>query len=56
MLCFALIDPAPIAAQFAEPGAALSETTIYSFGFLFFWAMSALAAATTAWMLAPRQS
>lgn len=56
MLCFALIDPAPIAAQFAEPGTAFSDTTIYSFGFLFFWAVSAFAAAIAAWMLAPRQT
>jgi hypothetical protein len=56
MVCFALVDPAPIAAQFAVPGAGFSRTTVYSFGFLFFWAVSALAAATTAWMMAPRRS
>lgn len=56
MVCFALVDPAPVAAQFTVAGAALSRTTVYSFGFLFFWAVSALAAATAAWMLAPRRS
>lgn len=56
MVCFALVDPTPIAAQCAPPGDPFSRTTLYSFGFLFFWAVSALAAAMTAWMLAARQS
>jgi hypothetical protein len=56
MVCFALVDPAPVAAQFAPPGAPLSRTSIYSFGFLFFWVVSAFAAAMAAWMLAPRRS
>jgi hypothetical protein len=56
MFCFALVDPAPIAEQFAAPGETFSRTTVYSFGFLFFWAVSALAAAMAAWMLAPRRS
>ena len=43
VLCFAYVDPAP----FAE----LSRTAAYSFGFLFFWAVCALSAAVTAWML-----
>lgn len=53
MFCFALIDPAPIVAQFTPPGMTWSRTTIYSFGFLFVWAMCAIAAGMTAWMLAP---
>jgi hypothetical protein len=56
MVCFALVDPEPIAAQFAAPGSVIGRTTVYSFGFLFFWAVSALAAAVAAWMLAPRRS
>jgi hypothetical protein len=56
MVCFAIVDPAPVAAQFAAHGATFSRTTVYSFGFLFFWAVSALAAAMAAWMLAPRRS
>jgi len=45
VLCFAFVDPAP----FAD----LSRTAAYSFGFLFFWAVCALSAAVTAWMLNP---
>jgi predicted metal-binding membrane protein len=45
-----------IAAQFAPSGEPFSRTTIYSFGFLFFWAVSAVAATIAAWMLAPHRS
>jgi hypothetical protein len=43
VLCFALIDPAPLAN--------LSRTAAYSLGFLFFWVVCALCGALTAWML-----
>jgi hypothetical protein len=55
LLCFAIVDPAPIGAQFSAPGEPWSRLTLYSLGFLFFWFCCAIAAALTAWMLEPRR-
>lgn len=45
---FAFVDPAPDALP--------DRTALYSVGFLFFWAVCALAATLTAWLLAPSRS
>ena len=52
MISFALVDPEPIAAALPWAGPGTSRTAVYSLGFFCFWAICALAAALTAFMLA----
>jgi hypothetical protein len=51
MFCFALIDPVEASAGFAIDGAPIGRTALYTLGFAFFWAMSAVASALSAWLL-----
>jgi hypothetical protein len=53
MLCFAFVDPAPVAALLRPAGSASGRTGLYSLGFLFIWASCALAAGLTAWLMRP---
>lgn len=55
LLCFAIVDPAPLGAQLTSSGEPLSRMTLYSVGFLFFWFCCAIAAGLTAWMLEPHR-
>lgn len=52
MVFFAFVDPAPIFAALVPTAALPDRTALYSVGFLFFWAICALASMLTAAMLA----
>lgn len=53
MLFFAFVDPAPVVAVLRPTELLPDRTALYSLGFLFFWAMCALASGLTAWLLRP---
>ena len=53
LLFFAFVDPAPVAGALTPTDALPSRTALYSLGFFFFWAICALAAGLTAWLLRP---
>ncbi len=55
LLCFAVVDPAPIGLQLSASDEPWSRLTLYSLGFLFFWFCCAIAAGLAAWMLEPRR-
>ena len=54
MVFFAFVDPAPIFAVLKPTAAIANRTELYSYGFLFFWLVCALASALTAWLLDTR--
>lgn len=51
MFFFAFVDPTPVVALLTPTAAMPSRTALYSLGFFFFWAVCALAATLTAWLL-----
>ncbi len=53
MFVFALVDPSDLR-WFGGEAIAMSRQAIYTLTFLIFWAMISAAAATTAWLAAPR--
>jgi hypothetical protein len=53
MLFFAFVDPSPVVALLQPTAVIPDPTTLYSLGFLFFFAVCALAAGLTAWLLTP---
>ncbi|NBU24313.1 MAG: hypothetical protein EBS39_01570 [Gammaproteobacteria bacterium] len=53
LLFFAFVDPTPVVAVLTPTDVLPSRTALYSLGFFFFWAMCALAAGLTAWLLRP---
>lgn len=53
MFVFALVDPNDLHG-FGGEAIELSRQAIYTLTFLIFWAMISAAAATTAWLAAPR--
>jgi len=53
MLFFAFVDPAPVVALLRPTAVIPDPTTLYSLGFLFFFAVCGLASALTAWLLSP---
>ena len=50
---FALVDPSDLH-WFGAEAIGLSRQAIYTLAFLIFWALISAAAATTAWLAAPR--
>jgi hypothetical protein len=55
MICFAYVDPAPLAETLLALGVHAGRTALYSVGFFFFWALCTAAAALALWMTrAPR--
>jgi hypothetical protein len=55
MICFAYVDPAPLAETLLALGVHAGRTALYSVGFFFFWGLCAAAAALALWMTrAPR--
>ena len=51
MVFFAFVDPTPIVALLTPTAAIPTRTALYSVGFFFFWAICALAASLTAWLM-----
>ena len=51
---FALVDPSDLR-WFGGEAIGLSRQAIYTLAFLIFWALISAAAATTAWLAAPRR-
>jgi len=51
LVFFAFVDPAPIVAVLRPTDTLISRTALYSFGFFFFWLVSAVSAGLTASLL-----
>ncbi len=54
MFCFAFVDPAPLGNALLTFGLEAGRMTLYSLGFLFFWALCAASGALTLWMSRPQ--